>query len=254
MGCLVREHALLISVVLKSVAWAVVMLTAAAGMAHAADTSPVLGVVPAPALAQPVPLLPSMQPMQPPRADFTGETASAEARFAADWVAGNADNQHLPFVIVDKKNAQAFVFGADRKLKGVTPVLLGLAVGDGGLTDMSARQVSSLRPEERTTPAGRFASEPGHNLQGEAIIWVDYAAKIAIHRLRTDLQQERRMRRLASSSVDDKRVSMGCIVVPASFYDNVIQPVLGKTRSVVYVLPETRSLQHMLGALRAGLN
>lgn len=194
------------------------------------------------------------QSLPVPGADFSGEAASADVRFAANWVAGNADNQRLPFVIVDKRNARAFVFGADRKLKGATPVLLGLAVGDGGLTDMSGREVSSLRPDERTTPAGRFAAEPGHNLQGEGIIWVDYAAKIAIHRLRPDVQRERRAQRLASSTVEDNRISMGCIVVPVSFYENVIQPVLGKTRSVVYVLPETRSLQGMLGALQASLN
>ncbi|MES2192720.1 MAG: hypothetical protein V4454_21580 [Pseudomonadota bacterium] len=220
------------------------LFTAMAGVVHAADASPV------PAF----PLMPSVQLMQSPRADFAGETASADARLAADWVSGSADNRRLPFVIVDKKNARVFVFGPDRKLQGSTPVLLGLAVGDGGLADMSGRPVSSLRPDERTTPAGRFAAEPGHNLQGEAIIWVDYAAKIAIHRLRPDLQQERRAQRLASTSIEDNRISMGCIVVPVAFFENVIQPLLGKSRSVVYVLPETRPLQSMLGELQASLN
>ena len=111
-----------------------------------------------------------------PKTDFAGESATADARIAADWVAANADNQRLPFVIIDKKNAQAFVFDADRQIKGATPVLLGLAVGDDGLLDMSGRKVSSLLPFERTTPAGRFVAEPGRNLQGEEIIWLDYAA------------------------------------------------------------------------------
>lgn len=225
---------------LKSVGMAALLAACRAGAAHA-DT-------------EGLSLLLSASTIQAPQADFAGEAASPDVRFAADWVAVNADNQRLPFVIVDKKNAQAFVFGADRRLRGVTSVLLGLAVGDGGLTDMSGRQISSLRPEERTTPAGRFAAEPGKNLQGEPIIWVDYAAKLAIHRLRPDLQQQRRAQRMASSSADDNRISMGCIVVPVAFYENVIQPVLGKTRSVVYVLPETRPVQSMLGALQAGLN
>ncbi len=225
---------------LKSVGFAVLVGACMAGVA-VADT-------------EGLPLLLSAATIQAPRADFGGEAASADVRFAADWVAGNADNQRLPFVVVDKKNAQAFVFGADRKLRGVTSVLLGLAVGDGGLTDMSGRQVSSLRPEERTTPAGRFPAEPGRNLQGEPIIWIDYAAKLAIHRLRPDLQQQRRAQRMVSTSADDNRISMGCIVVPVAFYENVIQPLLGKTRSVVYVLPETRPVQGMLGSLQAGLN
>ena len=189
-----------------------------------------------------------------PNIDFAGDSATADARIAAYWVAANADNQRLPFVIIDKKNAQAFVFDADRQLKGATPVLLGLAVGDDGLVDMSGRKVSSLRPFERTTPAGRFVAEPGRNLQGEEIIWLDYAAKLAIHRLRPDHQPERRAQRLATASVADNRISLGCVVVPIAFYEKVIQPLLGKSRSVVYVLPETRPLQGMLNALQSSVH
>lgn len=225
-----------------------------AGGCHAAIAREAVTALIAPPVMQAMPLATSPHVTQPPRVDFGDAVASSDAQFAAQWVASHADHQSLPFVIVDKKNAQAFVFGTDHKLKGATPVLLGLAVGDGGLTDMSGRAVSSLRPDERTTPAGRFAAEPGRNLQGEAIIWVDYAAKLAIHRLRPDLQHERRGQRLASGTVDDNRISMGCIVVPVAFYEKVIQPVLGKTRSVVYVLPETRPLQSLLGALQASLN
>ena len=188
---------------------------------------------------------------QLPRVNFAGEPVTADTHIAAQWVLTNTDNQRLPFVIIDKKNAKAFVFDADRQLRGATPVLLGLAVGDDGLVDMSGREVSSLRPEERTTPAGRFVGEPGHNLLGEDIVWFDYAAKLAIHRLRPDPQRERRAQRLATSSALDNRVSLGCIVVPVAFYDSVIRPVLGQSRSVIYVLPETRPLQGMLGALQA---
>lgn len=216
------------SVFFRSAGLALALLTALAGVARAADSPPNV-----------------------PRLDFAGELATADARIAANWVAENADNQRLPFVIVDKKNAQLFVFGAGGQLKGATPVLLGLAVGDDGLADMSGRAVSSLRPAEKTTPSGRFVAEPGHNLQGEEIVWVDYAAKIAIHRLRPDPKGERRAQRLASATVDDNRISLGCIVVPVAFYENVIKPVLGKSHSVVYVLPETRSLNGMLAALQA---
>lgn len=189
-----------------------------------------------------------------PKVDFAGVTATADARIAAHWVAANADNQRLPFVIIDKKNAQALVFDANRQLKGATPVLLGLAVGDDDPVNMSGREVSSLRPAERTTPAARFDAEPGRNLQGEDIVWLDYAAKLAIHRLRPGLPHERRAQRLSTVSTADNRISLGCVVVPVAFYEKVIQPVLGKSRSVVYVLPETRSLQSMLGALQAGVH
>ena len=188
---------------------------------------------------------------QLPQLNGASKSVTADARIVAHWVAANADNQRLPFVIIDKRNAKAFVFDADRQLQGVTPVLLGLATGDDGLEDLSGREVSSLRPEERTTPAGRFVGEPGHNLLGEDVVWFNYAAKLAIHRLRPDHQRERRAQRLASVSALDNRISLGCIVVPSAFYDHVIRRVLGQSRSVIYVLPETRPLQDMLGALQS---
>lgn len=188
-----------------------------------------------------------------PVINFAGVAATADARTAAQWVAASADNQRLPFVIIDKKSAQAFVFGADGRLLGATAVLLGLAVGDGGLADVSDREVSNLRPSQRTTPAGRFMAEPGQNLQGDKVIWMDYAAGLAIHRLRPDSQQERRAQRLATPNTADNRISLGCVVVPVDFYEKVVWPVLGNSRSVVYVLPETRSLQGMLHALYSGV-
>lgn len=180
--------------------------------------------------------------------------ASADVRQALRWVVEAHDNQALPFVIVDKKGGRIFVFDANGQLRGTSPALTGLAPGDHSVPGMEQRTVASLRDFERTTPAGRFVSEPGHNLQGEAIVWIDYAAKLAIHRLRPAPAAERRAERLASETPDDNRISMGCVVVPVSFYETVVGPVLGKSRSIVYVLPETQPLQRMLGALQMSQN
>ena len=182
---------------------------------------------------------------------FARKNTTADIKKTAQWVAATFDNQRLPFVIVDKKNAQMVVFDAKGQFKGSTKVLLGLTAGDHGIADLAGREVSSLSPAERTTPAGRFAAEPGRNLQGEDIIWLDYAAQLAIHRLRPDNQQERRAQRLATASVADNRISYGCVIVPVAFYESVIGPVLGSSRSVVYVLPETRPLQGLLNALQS---
>lgn len=43
-------------------------------------------------------------------ADFGDHVASADARFVANWVARSSDNQRLPFVILDKRDARVFVF------------------------------------------------------------------------------------------------------------------------------------------------
>jgi hypothetical protein len=177
--------------------------------------------------------------------------ASEDARQALRWVLQTADNRSLPFAIVDKKSARMFVFDADGRPGGASPALLGLSPGDGGLVSLVNRPVSGLASEERTTPAGRFASEPGHNLNGEAIVWINYAAKLAIHRLRPADPRERRAERLASAAVDDNRISLGCVIVPVSFYETVIAPSLGKSRGVVYVLPETENIGRFFSGLQS---
>ncbi len=185
-----------------------------------------------------------------PDAGMALVSASTDARQAFRWVMDAQDNQGLPFVIVDKRGGRIFVFDAAGQLRGASPALLGLAPGDQSVPDIAQRSVASLRADERTTPAGRFLSEPGHNLQGEPIVWIDYAAKLAIHRLRPAPAAERRAERLASVTPDDNRISMGCVVVPVSFYETVVAPMLGKSHGVVYVLPDTQPVQRMLGALQ----
>lgn len=160
-----------------------------------------------------------------------------------------ADDHHgRPFAVVDKLAAQINVYFADGRLAGSSPVLLGLTPGDRSTSDVGLRtQTGRLRPEDRTTPAGRFDAEPGHNRSGEPIVWVDYDKAFAIHRLRPGLPQDRRAERLATSTVADNRISAGCVVVPVAFYEDVIQPVLGKGRSVVYVMPEETSVLTVAG-------
>jgi hypothetical protein len=194
-------------------------------------------------------------PSAPPPAPSAGvndplRSASEDTRYTLRWVLESGDNRQLPFAIVDKKAAQIWVLQSDGQLRGASPVLLGWTPGDAGTPGMNRRPVGSLSLQERTTPAGRFAAQPGRNLQGEAIVWFDYAAKLAIHRLRPAPAPERRPERLASATPDDNRISLGCVVVPTDFYDAVIGPVLGKGYSVVYVLPESQSVQQMLGTLR----
>lgn len=222
--------------------------------ARIARTAILVAFAAVPLLSQAFPLAPytdsAATPAASPDTGMALVSASADARQALRWVVAAHDNEGLPFVIVDKKGGRIFVFEAGGQLRGASPALTGLAPGDHSVPGMAQRSVASLREDERTTPAGRFVSEPGHNLQGEAIVWIDYAAKLAIHRLRPAAAAERRAERLASETPDDNRISMGCVVVPVSFYENVVGPILGKSRGIVYVLPETQPLQRMLGALQ----
>jgi len=186
--------------------------------------------------------------------DFGTERVSDDARYAAQQVVVTDDHRHRPFAIVDKRDARLYVFDADGRLGGASAVLLGLTPGDTAITDIAKRRPASLAPNERSTPAGRFESQPGHNDKGEAIVWVDYAASLAIHRLRPSPASEHRAERMASATPDDNRISLGCIVVPVAFYEAVVEPVLGRQRGVVYVLPETRPVEAMFGdAMQLGL-
>lgn len=170
--------------------------------------------------------------------------ASADARYLAGWVRSHGDNVGMPFAIVDKTSAQLHLFDDQQRHLASSVVLVGSAPGDDSAPDVGRRaQQARLSPNERTTPAGRFASEPGRNLNGEDIVWFDYGAALAIHRLRNDALFERRARRLATPTPDDNRLSLGCVVVPVAFYEQQVRPLLGSRRGVVYVLPESRSVQ-----------
>ena len=75
------------------------------------------------------------------------------------------------------------------------------------------------------------------------MLWVDYDAGVALHRVVTSNPKERRLQRLASASPAEHRISYGCINVPAAFYDGVVAPAFAHTSGVVYILPETRPME-----------
>jgi hypothetical protein len=108
-----------------------------------------------------------------------------------------------------------------------------------------------VAPFERTTPAGRFLAERGHNARGEDVVWVDYDAAVSMHRVITTNAAERRMERLATPSADDNRISYGCINVPAAFYERHVRPSFAVRNAVVYVLPDLRSLRQVFPAYDA---
>ncbi len=189
--------------------------------------------------AQPAAVVP------PKRANFDGEYKSREVQQLADWVVDSGDNDDMPFAIVDKIDAKVFVFNANGQLRGASPVLLGLAKGDDSVPGIGEKKLSAIRPEDRTTPAGRFVAYIGRNFHGKDILWVDYKTAVSLHRVVTNNPKERRLERLATPTPLDNRISFGCINVPAKFYDSVVNPSFAGTRGIVYVLPETRSINEI---------
>ena len=178
-------------------------------------------------------------------ADFGSHPASVDARFVADWVADSGDSKGLPYLILDKRDARLFVFAADGRLIDTSPVLLGAAPGDDSVEGIGTRPMDQVRPEEKTTPAGRFVAAAGHNAAGEEVVWVDHGAAVSMHRVRLVDPKERRLERLASPDPRQRRISYGCINVPVAFFEAVVWPLLQTTRAVTYVLPETRSVHEV---------
>jgi hypothetical protein len=201
-----------------------------------------VALVPAAAVLGTV-LAPPLKPVS-----FESENASPDAHQIADWIVDSGDNHKLPFVIVDKKDARVFVFFADGRLRGAAPALLGLAVGDDSVPGIGNRKLATIRPDERTTPAGRFVAATDRNLHGGEILWVDYDAAISLHPVITSNPKERRAERLASPTPLDNRISYGCINVPVDFFKRVVSPAFSGTNGIVYILPETRSIEKVFAS------
>jgi len=176
--------------------------------------------------------------------------ASDDARYVEHWIRARGDDHGRPFVIVDKKAAHIFVFGAGGKLVGESATILGQSRGDVPVPGAGQKDPSDLLPAERKTPAGRFESQPGRNLHGEPVVWVDYDTGIAIHRVRPGISQLQRVSSLASEDPANKRLSLGCVVVPESFFWSVVIPTMGHSQGVVYVLPEDEPVQALFAEPR----
>jgi len=166
-------------------------------------------------------------------------TSSQQAQTLVRWVRATADHQERVWMVVDKPQAQVHVFAGNGTWLGSSAVLLGAAKGDYTAPGVAHKTMAQMRPQERTTPAGRFATEPGRNLRGDDIVWIDYDAAVSMHRVRSVNAGERRRERLASAGAHNKRISYGCINVPEAFFDQWIAPFFGRAPGVAYVLPDT---------------
>lgn len=181
-------------------------------------------------------------PAAPANADFQGVAASSETRRVADWVARSDDNGEMPFIIIDKRKAMVFVFDRAARLRGESGALLGRARGDDSVPGIGTRALATIRPEERTTPAGRFVAALGHDLQRD-VLWIDYDAAISLHRVVRGNPGDHRLRRLATHTAGQARISYGCVNVPVRFYEDVVLTTFSGGRGIVYILPEVKTIE-----------
>ena len=192
------------------------------------------------------PAAPKDQPLR--LADFGKQQPTDAVRQVANWTVHTGDHQNMAVVIIDKKDARVWVFDPQGKVVSSTPALLGAAIGDDSVPGIGEKPLSQVKPEEKTTPAGRFIAEPGVNSHGEDIVWVSYDLAVSMHRVRPTVKAERRLERLASATSADNRISFGCINLPPAFYEKVLSPTVQKYGAVVYVLPETKTPGELFGS------
>jgi len=177
------------------------------------------------------------------KAESGAEQTAPEVRYVADWIARSQDHGGNPFLIIDKRHARLLVFDAQAHLVASAPVLLGLAKGDHTVPGIGDKKLADIRPDERTTPAGRFVGEGGMDLRGEDVVWIDYDAAVSMHRVLTTNPRERRQQRLDTPSTLDNRISYGCVNVPTAFFDRHIAPMFANEKqAIIYVMPEVKTL------------
>ena len=208
----------------------------------------------------PVVILPPPPPPPPPQSIYFGNpalapqiaqtdlllTAPPEVQSVAKWIGSSKDNGGMPYLLVDKPSAQAYVFNSYGQLLAMAPVLLGMGKGDVMLVPNSA-PMSAIPPHKRITPAGRYMSRLAFDSHGKEILVIDYDASLSLHPIVKGTPKENRAGRIASVTPEDNRVSFGCINVPVDFYSTVVSTTFANKMGVVYILPETRPASAQFG-------
>jgi hypothetical protein len=202
---------------------------------------PVVPDTPMPAPPAVAPPAPAPEPPGLAAADFGSITPTPDVRHMADWVVARHDNRKAPFFIIDKRDARLYVFQPDGTIVGAAPVLLGAARGDDSWPGIGNVPIKQVKSYQRTTAAGRFVTQPGMDLDHKDVVWIDYDAGLAMHRVIDKVRAEHRPERLASPTPLDNRISFGCINVPIPFFDAYVSPVFGKRAGVAYILPEVKT-------------
>ncbi|WP_246448691.1 hypothetical protein [Novosphingobium flavum] len=174
----------------------------------------------------------------PPPTEYSGEAARV-----AGWVAATGDNSGLPYAIVDKKSARVFLFSASGERLADAPVLIGMMTGDDATAGVGDKPLAEIGPAEKTTPAGRFLAKFGIAAGNTRVLWVDFATSVALHPI-PPANKEHRAARMLSPTIDDNRITYGCINVPKAFYA-AIGPLFKKNGGYVYVLPDEKSLEQV---------
>lgn len=155
---------------------------------------------------------------------------SSAAKASLDHIIDTNDNGGRPFVIADKKAGKLYLMNADGKVVDTTPALFGKTPSDSAKTSgvTGAGKYDLKYNRDARLPSGYAGSVQSFDTGANG-------EQFAIHRV-IDVKGQNRQSRLDSKTARDNRITLGCINVPAEFYDQHLDNELG---AVLYVLPET---------------
>ena len=202
------------------------------------------------ATAAPAAVTPPAAADPPLQGAAEGPGKSLSAIRVAEWVASSGDNHALPYIIIDKPAAAAFLFSADGQPIAQVPVLIGIAEGDEATPGIGSKSLAEIGPAEKTTPAGRFLARFGYAAGKKRVLWVDYATSVALHPIPPHTEKEKRRQRMLSPEIDDNRITFGCINVPLAFFNKNLRPLFEKKGGYVYILPDSKPLEEVFPRLR----
>jgi hypothetical protein len=192
-----------------------------------------------------------LDPLAPLDDPADASSVPAGASEVIGWVTASGDNNHLPFIVMDKVAAEIFVFDSTAQFIAASPALFGETAGDDSAPGVGDRELSAIPPADRTTPAGRFIAKFGRAAGNREVLWVDFPTAVSLHAVITTNKKQHRVARLESPTPADNRITFGCINVPTKFYADVVKPLFNDSAGVVYILPETRPLNAVFPALPA---
>ncbi|RKW13425.1 MAG: hypothetical protein D8H94_10065, partial [Cardiobacterium sp.] len=155
---------------------------------------------------------------------------SSAAKASLDHIIDTADNGGRPFVIADKKAGKLYLMNAEGKVVDTTPALFGKTPSDAAKTAgaTGAGKYDLTYNRDTRLPSGYAGSVQSFDTGANG-------EQFAIHRV-IDVKGQNRQSRLDSKTARDNRITLGCINIPAEFYDAHLDNELG---AVLYVLPET---------------
>lgn len=135
-------------------------------------------------------------------------------------------------IIADKSNGKIFVYNPTNQLVISSPALFGKEISD----EYSISDYNKGGHPKNVTPAGEFRSRKyiSHKLNEPVTAFIEGTKTfVAIHPIWLGNPEQQREERMNSLSVEDNRITNGCINVPEDFYFAVLDKLRNGTKVIV---------------------